>query len=117
MLAVTCLAVLVGATIEGGVRGFGSPAVLAGFAIAAAALTGFLVVEMRRREPMLPLSLFSARAFSVSTVIGLLVNLIVYGLIFLFSLYFQTVQGHSPLGAGLALLPYVVAAGTGNLRQ
>ena len=115
VLAVASLAVLVGATIEGGVRGFGSAPVLAGFALAVASLLGFVIVEARRREPMLPLSLFSARAFSVSAVIGLLVNLLVYGLIFLFSLYFQTVQRHTPLATGLLLVPYVIAAGLGNV--
>jgi DHA2 family methylenomycin A resistance protein-like MFS transporter len=115
LLAVGCLALLVGATIEGGVRGFGSVPVLTGFGLAVVALAGFITVEGRRAEPMLPLSLFSARAFSVSAVIGLLVNLIVYGLLFLFSLYFQTVQGHTPLTTGLALLPYVIAAGSGNV--
>ncbi|HET9123330.1 MAG TPA: MFS transporter [Solirubrobacteraceae bacterium] len=115
VLAVICLAVLVGATIEGGVHGFGSAIALGGFAGAAVTLAVFLGVEARRREPMLPLALFSVRTFSVSAVIGLLVNLIVYGLIFLLSLYFQTVQGHTPLVAGLALLPYVIAAGVGNV--
>jgi DHA2 family methylenomycin A resistance protein-like MFS transporter len=115
VLAVATLAVLVGATIEGGVRGFGSAPVLGGFALAVALFLGFVIVEGRRREPMLPLSLFSARAFSVSAVIGLLVNLLVYGLIFLFSLYFQTVQGHTPLATGLLLVPYVIAAGFGNV--
>jgi DHA2 family methylenomycin A resistance protein-like MFS transporter len=115
VLAVACLAVLVGATIEGGVRGFGSAPVLAGFALAVGMLAGFVIIEARRREPMLPLSLFSARAFSVSAVIGLLVNLLVYGLIFLFSLYFQTVQGHTPLATGVLLVPYVIAAGLGNV--
>src|ERR1700761_2501791 len=48
VLAVASLAVLVGARIEGGVRGFGSAPVLAGFGLAIALLAGFVIVESRR---------------------------------------------------------------------
>ena len=46
-LAVLTLTALVAATIEGGARGFGSPLVLAGFALAAAAGAVFVAVEAR----------------------------------------------------------------------
>ena len=114
-LAVMCLALLVAATIEGGTRGFGAPPVLGGFGLAALALAAFLLAERRGRDPMLPLSLFASRAFSVSAAIGLLVNIAFYGLIFLFSLFFQRVQGHGPLGTGLRLAPVMAAVGTANL--
>jgi DHA2 family methylenomycin A resistance protein-like MFS transporter len=111
LLAVVCLAVLVGAPIEGGVRGFAAPAVLAGFAIALLALAAFVVTEARRQDPMLPLSLFQSPPFSVPAAIGLLVNVAIYGLIFVLSLYLQTEQHHTPLSTGLALLPFVAAVG------
>ena len=62
---------------------------LAGFAVAALAGAGFLAIESRRRSPMLPLGLFDSPTFSAATAIGLLVNVVFYGLIFVLSLYFQ----------------------------
>jgi DHA2 family methylenomycin A resistance protein-like MFS transporter len=47
---------------------------------------------------MLPLSLFAHRLFALTAPVGLLVNVAFYGLIFVFSLYFQRVNGLSPFG-------------------
>ena len=46
---------------------------------------------------MLPLSLFSSEMFARTTIIGLLVNVAFYGLIFVLSLYFQNVEKRSAL--------------------
>jgi DHA2 family methylenomycin A resistance protein-like MFS transporter len=54
---------------------------------------------------MLPLSLFAGSGFLSPALIGLLVNVCFYGLIFVFSLLFQAQDGYSPLQAGLAFLP------------
>ncbi len=54
---------------------------------------------------MLPLSLFANQRFAFTSLIGLLVNVAFYGLIFVLSLYFQRVNGLSPLATGLAFLP------------
>ena len=114
-LAVVMLAVLVAATIEGGVRGFGSPLVLAGYAIALAGLAAFVAVEARGRAPMLPLGVFASPTFSVSVAIGSLLNLVIYGLVFVLSLLFQREQGHSALVTGVLLLPMMAGITTANL--
>jgi MFS transporter, DHA2 family, methylenomycin A resistance protein len=54
---------------------------------------------------MLPLALFGNRLFALTSLVGLLVNVAFYGLIFVFSLYFQRVNGLSPFATGLAFLP------------
>jgi MFS transporter, DHA2 family, methylenomycin A resistance protein len=115
VLAVLALTALVAATIEGGVRGFGSPVVLAGFALAALAGAAFVVVEARGARPMLPLRLFENRTFSVTAAMGLLINIAFYGLIFVFSLLFQREQGLTPLQTGLALAPIMIAITISNL--
>jgi MFS transporter, DHA2 family, methylenomycin A resistance protein len=115
LTAVLALAVLAGATIEGGSRGFADPAVLAGFAFAIFAGAAFLVIESRRRHPMLPLGLFRSATFSAATAIGLLINIVFYGLIFVFSLYFQRQQGYSAIETGLAFAPTTAAVMAGNL--
>ena len=86
-------------------RGEGSPPVLAGFAVAVCAGIGFVVIERRRREPMLPPSLFRIPAFRSAAAIGVVINIAFYGLIFVLSLFLQRAQGMSPLRAGLAFAP------------
>ena len=64
---------------------------------------------------MLPLSLFENRLFAVTSLLGLLVNVAFYGLIFVLSLYFQQVNGLSALATGLAFLPMLGAVLPANL--
>ena len=45
------------------------------------------------------------RLFSLTSLVGLLANIAVYGLIFVLSLYFQQVNGRLALATGLAFLP------------
>jgi DHA2 family methylenomycin A resistance protein-like MFS transporter len=115
VLAVAGLVLLAGAMIEGGHRGFGTPAVLGGFGAALAAILGFVAVESRRAEPMLPLDLFRSPSFTVATTIGFLVNVAFYGLIFVLSLYFQRAQHLSALQTGLAFAPSTAAILVANL--
>jgi len=65
----------------------------------------FVWREARAAQPMLPLSLFSHRMFALTSLVGLLVNVAAYGLIFVLSLYFQQVNALSPLATGLAFVP------------
>jgi DHA2 family methylenomycin A resistance protein-like MFS transporter len=108
-LAAGALGCLAGAMIEGGVLGWGSPWVLTGFCVAAIVAVLFVLQERRVRQPMLPLSLFRHRSFSLMSLAGLLVNVAFYGLIFDLSLYFQRINGMSPLTTGLAFLPMLAA--------
>jgi MFS transporter, DHA2 family, methylenomycin A resistance protein len=113
--AIGMLGLVAAAIIEGGRVGWSNSFVLAGFGgfIILAAL--FLVQERRTRHPMLPLSLFSHRMFALTSLDGLLVNIAFYGLIFVFSLYFQQVNGWSALATGLAFVPMMGAVLPVNL--
>ena len=113
--AIGALGCLAGAIIEGGTHGWSNPWVLAGFAAFAALAVAFVFQERRARQPMLPLSLFRHRLFALTSAIGLLVNVAFYGLIFVLSLYFQQINGLSPLATGLAFLPMMGAVLPANL--
>jgi len=113
--AVTSLGCLAGAIIEGGAIGWTYPLVLASFAAFVVLTVLFVVREQRAPQPMLPLSLFSHRMFSVTAMVGLLVNIAFYGLIFVFSLYFQRINGWSPFATGLAFVPMLGAVLLVNL--
>jgi MFS transporter, DHA2 family, methylenomycin A resistance protein len=103
--AIAALGCLAGSIIEGGVLGWGNGFVVAGFLASALLIVWFIAQEMSSSHPMLPLSLFANRLFALTSLVGLLVNIAFYGLIFVFSLYFQRVHGLSPLATGLAFLP------------
>ena len=115
MAAIAALGCLAAAIIEGGALGWSNAFVIAGF-VASMILSVLLVMrELRAPQPMLPLSLFTHRLFALTSLIGLLVNIAFYGLIFVFSLYFQRVNGLSPFKTGLAFVPMMGAVLPANL--
>ena len=115
IVAIMALGCLAGALIEAGAAGWTHPFVIAGFIASALLATLFVLQERRAVQPMLPLTLFRHRMFALTTLVGLLVNVAFYGLIFVFSLYFQRVNGWSPLATGLAFLPMMAAVLLVNL--
>jgi MFS transporter, DHA2 family, methylenomycin A resistance protein len=115
LAAIAALGCLAGTIIEGGALGWSHPLVIAGFVASAMLAMLFVWQERRAPQPMLPLSLFTHRLFALTSLVGLLVNVAFYGLIFVFSLYFQRVNGWSPFATGLAFLPMMGAVLPVNL--
>ncbi|MFF8844953.1 MFS transporter [Streptomyces sp. NPDC015127] len=68
----------------------------------------FVLVERRRPEPMLPLSIFAIRQFTAVNLVTLCVYAAFSGFFFLVALQLQVVAGYSALAAGTALLPTTV---------
>jgi MFS transporter, DHA2 family, methylenomycin A resistance protein len=113
--AIVALGALAGSLIEGGALGWSNPYVIAGLLVAVLVAALFVWREARAPQPMLPFSLFRQRMFALTALVGLLVNIAVYGLIFVFSLYFQQVNGLSPFATGLAFVPMLAAVLPVNL--
>jgi EmrB/QacA subfamily drug resistance transporter len=90
------------ALVEGADHGFAD--IWWAFAVAAASLTAFVVVERRVAEPMLPFGLFRRRNFAVANAETFLVYAALYGFFIFFTLYLQFL-GFSPFEAGLINLP------------
>ncbi|MFF9672528.1 MULTISPECIES: MFS transporter [Streptomyces] len=109
VLSVLGVGALAYGLIEGGARGWTSPAILGGFAAATLILTAFVIVEARVPAPMLPLRLFRQRLFTVSNTAMTVVGFALMGSSFFFSQFFVTVQGSSILRAGLQTLPATLA--------
>lgn len=109
MLLTTTLAALVIYTSVGGtVLPWFSPEALVLPAIALVALIGFVLVERRAAEPILPLYLFRNNAFLVSNGVGFIIGTVMFGTITYMPSYLLIVQGFAPTQAGLALLPMMV---------
>ncbi|RXG85426.1 MULTISPECIES: MFS transporter [Bradyrhizobium] len=115
LAAIGALGTLAGAIIEGGALGWDHPAVIAAFVGAAVLAVLFVWRESRAAQPMLPLSLFGHRLFTLTSLVGLLVNIAIYGLIFVLSLYFQRINGLSAWWTGLAFVPMMAAVLPVNL--
>jgi DHA2 family methylenomycin A resistance protein-like MFS transporter len=113
--AIGMLGVLAGAIIEGGRVGWTNAWVVAGFGAFVTLAALFLVQERRAAQPMLPLSLFAHRMFALTSLVGLLVNIAFYGLIFVLSLYFQQINHWSSFVTGLAFVPMMGAVLPVNL--
>ena len=113
--AIAMLGVLAAAIIEGGRAGWTNPWVLSGFVAFLVFASLFLLQERHAAHPMLPLSLFRHRMFALMSSVGLLVNIAFYGLIFVFSLYFQQVNHWTPFETGLAFVPMMGAVLPANL--
>ncbi|HEY3891380.1 MAG TPA: MFS transporter, partial [Bradyrhizobium sp.] len=113
--AIAALGCLAGAIIEGGSLGWSHVLVIAGLVASAVLSMLFIVLERRASQPMLPLSLFAHHMFALTSLVGLLVNVAFYGLIFVFSLYFQRVNAMSAFATGLAFLPMMGAVLPVNL--
>src|SRR5262249_4978061 len=71
-----------------------------------ALLVAFVAWELRAPAPMLPMRFFRSRTFALTNVASLLMFFGMFGSIFLLSQFFQVVQGYSPLGSGLRILPW-----------
>jgi MFS family permease len=71
-------------------------------------LVAFVFAEGRAAEPILPLELFHNRVFSVTSAVGFIVGLALFGAVTYLPLYLQDVKGHSPTTSGLLILPLMV---------
>jgi len=105
LTAAGALAVTVFAVIHAGSAGFGAATV--GALVAATVLVALFIAAERRAgdDAMLPLSLLRAPAFAAANTIASLMNFVGIGVIFVSTLYLQGVQGKSPLGAAVMMLP------------
>ncbi|WP_405068385.1 MFS transporter [Kribbella sp. NBC_01510] len=110
VLSIIGMAAVVWAIISIPADGFGSAKVLGGLAVGVAALTGFALWETRNEHPMVPLALFRDRNFSGTSFSIVLLSFTAGGLLLALTQYLQFVLGYTPLKAGLALIPYAVAA-------
>lgn len=103
--------------LEGGVRwDWASPASASIFAVAVVLLGGFVWVERRAAEPVLPLWVFRERVLVAAMLASLVVGVLMMGLTTYVPLYAQNVLGHGAVVAGFALagmtLGWPVAAST-----
>jgi EmrB/QacA subfamily drug resistance transporter len=102
--------------------GWGAPVAWGPLLAGLVVLAGWVLVERRRRAPMLDVSLFRSRSFTGIMIGALLLNAAAFSASLYTSLWLQSVLGLSPLQAGLVFIPlsacsFVVAALAGRFLQ
>jgi EmrB/QacA subfamily drug resistance transporter len=92
--------------VRGNGIGWSSPEIVGALTAGAVLTALFVLWELRTDTPMLPMRFFRNRVFALTNVASLFMFFGMFGSIFLLSQFFQTVQGYSPFGSGLRILPW-----------
>ncbi len=101
-----CLVPLLVVAEQGQKWGWGSGTSLACYALGIAGLALFILAEHRMGDDaLIPLRFFQNRVFSLTSIVGVLVGMGLFGGISVLPLYLQIVRGVSPTEAGLLLIP------------
>ncbi|OFV81068.1 MAG: hypothetical protein A2W26_08340, partial [Acidobacteria bacterium RBG_16_64_8] len=107
-LAIVALGSLTYALIEANNYGWTSAIIITLFVVAAVGLLAFVLVERRSTSPMLQLTFFRNRTFSAGATCAAAVSFGMFGIFFFLTLFFQNIQGYTPLQAGIRSLPMTV---------
>ena len=107
-LSIVGLASLLFGIIEGPDKGWGAPAVVAGFAIGIVALLTFVTWELRSDHPMLDMRFFKNPRFTAANSAITMTFFAMFGSMFLMTQYWQFVHGYSALSAGIRMIPYAL---------
>ena len=67
----------------------------------------FIVVELRSTEPLIPLSLFRNRTFTLSVIASIATGIAMFGASVFLSQYMQLARGATPTEAGLMTIPMI----------
>ena len=111
LVVIALLGCLTAGIIEGPRSGWGSAPIVALFAAAVLAAIALVVIESRRREPLIDMRYFRSAPFSGAALIGVVALATLGGFLFLNTLYLQDVRGYSALHAGLLTIPMAAMMG------
>jgi EmrB/QacA subfamily drug resistance transporter len=114
VLTVATTALLLGLVEAGTTLAWLAPATLALFAIAAVGLVGFVLVERRASDPIIPLELVRNRAVASNAVLCFCCGFLMLAAILYAPLYAQAVLGDTPTQSGGVLIAFMVTMMTGN---
>jgi EmrB/QacA subfamily drug resistance transporter len=103
------LSLLVYTLVDANDAGWGSAQTIGLFALSAALLAAFVVIERRTASPLMPFRIFRLRTLTGANVVGLLIGASLFSMFFYISLYMQQVLGYSAIHAGLSYLPLAIS--------
>lgn len=100
--------------IMGPEQGWANPWVIAGFVLAAALLTVFILMERRIPNPLLNVRFFSIPEFTSGVITIAIGFFALFGLLYVLTIYIQSVLSYTPMQAGLALVPFAIVLLVGS---
>ena len=86
-------------------QGWASARTIGELATAGVVLTAFTVLELRRRNPLFPFSIFRVKGLAASDAVQMIAFAAFVSVFFFLTLYMQNVLGFSPIRSGSAYLP------------
>ena len=89
--------------------GWTSAATIGIFAAAVALLVGFVVWELRAKEPLMSFSIFRTKTVAGANIAGFILGTALFSMFLMLTLYMQQVLGFSAMKTGIA---YLAVAGT-----
>jgi EmrB/QacA subfamily drug resistance transporter len=92
-------------------KGWTQPLTVGALALGVVLLAGFVLVEMKVPEPMMPLGIFKDRNRTASYVVMLIVGAGMFGMFYFLTFFVQGVLHYSPLKSGFAFLPVALTIG------
>src|SRR6201999_1443638 len=102
------LALLVYAVVDAVNVGWGATRTIVCLVVSILLLLAFGGIELRRRDPLVPFSIFRLRTLRGANIVGLLIGMSLFSMFFFISLYLQDVLGYSAIQTGVAYLPLAV---------
>lgn len=98
---------------EGGSAGSGwtSAETLTGLIVGGIALIVFVIVELRRQQPLLELRVFGSGSFTRGIIVQWISQIALFGSFFLVPVFLQQVKQYSAFETGLIMMPQAIAAG------
>jgi EmrB/QacA subfamily drug resistance transporter len=82
-----------------------------GLGIGILSLLIFIIVELRRQNPLLELRVFKSKQFTQAVIVQWIAQIALFGTLFLFPLFLQSAKGYTAFDTGLMLLPQALSAG------
>jgi EmrB/QacA subfamily drug resistance transporter len=111
-LSMLTLAALTYGLIESSTLGWGSPLIIGALVLTVAAAAGFIATqhgaERRGRQPLMPLELWRSGRFIGANLSAIAYFIMLYGILYFYSIDLQQYKHYSTLAAGLSYLPMTI---------
>ncbi len=105
LLAGSLSSIVLFTSLGGNTYAWASAPIIVMAVLGAVLLVAFCFAEQRAVEPILPLALFRNRIFTVTSAIGFIIGLALFGSVTYLPLFLQIVRSKSPTASGLQLTP------------
>ncbi|WP_082096671.1 MDR family MFS transporter [Demequina gelatinilytica] len=109
LIAIASASLVLFTSWGGGTYEWTSPMILGLIALTLAAGAAFVAVELRAAEPIMPMTLFKERNFTLTTAAGLLTGIAMFGTLAYMPTYLQMVAQVDATTAGLLMIPMMGA--------